>query len=86
MVKSHLKLLCIFMLISSVTVVAAENPPSVEKLRNGFYVSSVSLDGRVVKRYLVDTRAQLCFSSNEVIPCENLKMRDEWRDIISWVR
>jgi hypothetical protein len=55
-----------------------------KKLRNGFYVSDVDLDGRVIHRYVVDARAQLCFSSGEVIPCENLKMRDEWKDIISW--
>jgi hypothetical protein len=63
---------------------AAQNLPVVEKLRNGFYVSDVDLDGRVVNRYIVDTRAQLCFSSGEVIPCDNLKMRDEWKNVISW--
>lgn len=64
--------------------VIAKGLPEVTALRNGFYVSTVDLDGRIVKSYMVDTRAQLCFFSDRAIPCENLKLRDEWKDIISW--
>lgn len=67
-------------------VTAAEKPAEVIQLRNGFYVSTIDLDGRIVKRYLVDTRARLCFFSDSVIPCENLKLREEWREIITWVK
>ena len=62
----------------------AEDLPAVTALRNGFYVSIIDLDGRIVKSYMVDTRAQLCFFSDRAIPCENLKLREEWKDIISW--
>ena len=64
--------------------VIAKGLPEVTALRNGFYVSTVDLDGRIVKSYMVDTSAQLCFFSDRAIPCENLKLRDEWKDIISW--
>jgi hypothetical protein len=82
--KSCIKLIGIALAMIPAASMATQTSPVVEKLRHGFYVSSIDLDGRVVKRYIVDTKAQLCFSSSEVIPCENLKMRDEWKDIISW--
>jgi hypothetical protein len=80
------RLVCASLLFMPLIVFATENLPVVEKLRNGFYVSTVDLDGRFVKRYMVDTKARLCYASNELIPCKNLKMRDEWKDIISWVK
>ena len=80
------RLVCASLLLRPLIVFATENLPVVEKLRNGFYVSTVDLDGRFVKRYMVDTKARLCYASNELIPCKNLKMRDEWKDIISWVK
>ncbi len=73
-------------LMVSIPAIAADALPAVKALRNGFYVSTVDLDGRIAKRYMVDTIAQICFSTNVVIPCENLKMRDEWKKIITWVR
>ena len=82
--SSCIRFVCFAIIMVPFTSSATQNQPAVEKLRNGFYVSDVDLDGRVVIRYIVDTRAQLCFSSGEVIPCDNLKMRDEWKDIISW--
>ena len=75
----------ILLLLAS-SALSEETLPVVDKLRNGFYVSTIDLDGRIVKRYLVDTRAQLCFSSNNVIPCENLALRKEWKSVINWVR
>lgn len=83
--KINVKLVAIAVLMAPVVASSGEKLPAVDKLRNGFYVSTVDLDGRLVKRYIVDTKAQLCFSSDEVIPCENLKMREEWKEIISWV-
>jgi hypothetical protein len=80
------RLVCAPLLFMPLIVFATESLPVVEKLRNGFYVSTVDLDGRFVKRYMVDTKARLCYASNELIPCKNLKMRDEWKDIISWVK
>ena len=75
----------ILFLVSS-SALSEDKLPEVEKLRNGFYVSTIDLDGRVVKRYLVDAVAQLCFSSNNVIPCENLALREEWKSVINWVK
>lgn len=74
---------CAVLAVLVVRAIAADLP-EVTALRNGFYVSTVDLDGRMVKSYMVDTRAQLCFFSDRAIPCENLKLRDEWKDIISW--
>ncbi len=74
----------IAVLAAPAAVISADDPPAVEALRNGFFVSKVDLDGRIVKTYLVDSRAQLCFYSDQVIPCENLQLREEWKDIISW--
>ena len=72
-------------LLIPMVAVASGSPPEVQPLRNGFYVSTVDLDGRIVKQYTVDTVARLCFASNAVVPCENLKLRKEWKDIITWV-
>ena len=66
-------------------LIAAESLPRVEPLRNGFYVSSVDLDGRIVKQYTVDSIARLCYASNELIPCKNLRLRDEWKHVITWI-
>jgi hypothetical protein len=82
--KSCIRLICIAAIMMPLASRATQDLPVVEKLRNGFYASAIDLDGRIVKRYVVDTKAQLCFSSSELIPCENLKMRDEWKGIISW--
>ena len=75
----------VIVIATSFTVFAEDKLPVVKELRHGFYVSSVDLDGRIVKQYIVDTRAQLCFLSKELIPCENLAKRKEWREIIHWV-
>jgi len=83
--KINVKLVAIAVLMVPVVASSGEKLPAVDKLRNGFYVSTVDLDGRLVKRYIVDTKAQLCFWSDEVIPCENLKMREEWKEVISWI-
>ncbi|UCB55537.1 MAG: hypothetical protein JSW45_03130 [Thiotrichales bacterium] len=84
--KISINLAAMILLLVSSSVLSEETLPDIEKLRNGFYVSTIDLDGRIVKRYLVDTRAQLCFSSNNVIPCENLALRKEWKSVINWVR
>ena len=83
--KPSVTLAAVAGLMIPLTVTAADELPTVEALRNGFYVSNVDLDGRIVKTYTVDAVAQLCFSSNVVIPCKNLKLREEWKQIITWV-
>ena len=83
--KPSVMLAAVAGLMIPLTATAADELPTVEALRNGFYVSNVDLDGRIVKTYTVDSVAQLCFSLNVVIPCKNLKLREEWKQIITWV-
>ena len=60
---------------------AQEKALEIKKIAHGWYKE---INGGGVYPYFVDTITQLCFFGATLIPCQNLKKRVEWKNIITW--
>jgi hypothetical protein len=63
------------------------NPPKISKdSKSGIYTQPINSAYLI---YTVDPSTEQCFvawNGIATIPCKNLKKRDEWKDIITWVK
>lgn len=76
--------LVILSLVVCISFPVMAKTPEVKQLKDGWYIQY-----HQDVYYLVDTKTQLCFvwtrgNGITLIPSENLKNREEWRNIITW--
>jgi len=77
------------MAILLATLSASTYAGEVEDGTDGIYAQKVGTGSHDYK-YIVDTKTQMCFVVGSfalsVIPCEKLRLRDEWKPIITWIK
>jgi hypothetical protein len=70
-------------------LLAATNASAEEKIRetkDGVFAQFVGGNTGVSGLlYKVDTKTQLCFMADNLVPCESLAKRPDWKSIITWV-
>lgn len=80
------KILLIILILTS-SIVYGDEIPKIKNIENGWFTQHFE---KPKVSYYVDTVTGLCFVAGEGvggltnIPCNNLKFRREWSEIITW--